>query len=113
MKKILSILSGIALLAVASVSQAGLMSITDTVYQSEYLSWTQSHSYTHNINDDGFTPGSDTVISGDISINVTDDSRWDWFEIVVFTVEEFDLDTGGWSLVPVLWAIWKSTLLAH
>lgn len=77
-------------------AQAGM--ITDTVYQNAYVGWYGSHSYSHDITDNGFVPGSDLAVSGDISIKVTDDSRWDWFEVVVFTIEQFDLDTGGFTL---------------
>jgi hypothetical protein len=94
MKKLLSILSGIALLAVASVSQAGF--IQDTVIQNEYVGWWDSHSYTHDITDDGFDLGS--AISATLSIDVGDDGgRWDLGEIVVFVVEDFDFDTGSFS----------------
>jgi hypothetical protein len=77
-------------------AQAGM--ITDTVYQSQYVNWFQSYSYSHDITDNGFVPGSDLAVSGDISIKVTDDSRWDWFELIVFTIEDFDLDSGGFTL---------------
>jgi hypothetical protein len=94
MKKILSILSGIALLALAGVSQAGF--IQDTVTQNEFVGWWDSHSYTHDITDDGFDLGS--AISATLSIDVSDDGGfWDLGEVVVFVVEEFDFDTGSFS----------------
>ncbi len=95
MKKFLSILSGIALLAVASVSQAGF--IQDTVIQEKYVNvWDfEPYEYSHNINDDGFELG--TAISATLSIDVRDDSCWDFFESVLFVVEDFDFDTGSFS----------------
>jgi hypothetical protein len=96
MKKILSILSGIALLTIASASNAGI--ITDTVSQNAFVDYCFfgdcSHSYTHNINDDGFTLGS--ALSGTLAIEIREDGDYLFpGEIIVFVVEEFDFDTGG------------------
>ncbi len=96
MKKLL----GSALLSVglmAGTAQAGF--IQDTVEQKEYIGWWEHHSYTHNLNDDGFVLGS--ALSGTLEIKVTDDNKgWDelvLWESILFTVEDFDLDTGGFS----------------
>ena len=92
MKKLLSILGGIALLAVASVSHAGF--IQDTVYQNEFVGWWNSHSYTHDINDDGFDLGS--AVSATLSVGISDDGGWfDGGESILFIVEDFDFDTGS------------------
>ena len=96
-------------LLLSSVASAGL--ITDTVSQNAYLGLWESHSYSHNINDDGFSLGS--AISGTLEIDIYDDNigttipggclgRFclpdinlpDGFETVLFTIETFDLDTG-------------------
>ncbi|MES9990600.1 MAG: PEP-CTERM sorting domain-containing protein [Candidatus Thiodiazotropha sp.] len=91
-KGLLSILSGVALMAMSSMSSAGF--ISDTVVQDEYVDWWDSHSYTHNLNDDGFDLGS--AISGTLSIAISDDGGfWDSGELILFVVEEFDFDTGG------------------
>ncbi len=75
-----------------STAQAGV--IVDTVTQNEYVGWWESHSYTHNINDDGFTLGS--AISGTLEIDVSDDGGFfDLGESILFTIEDFDFDTGG------------------
>ena len=81
----------------SSISQAAL--ITDVVDQYEKVNWLESYSYTHDLteaDDDPFTLGS--AISGDITLTITDDSKWDWFELVLIQIEEFDFDTGGLSL---------------
>ncbi|WP_349518517.1 PEP-CTERM sorting domain-containing protein [Marinobacter sp. NFXS11] len=75
-----------------ATAQAGM--ITDTVNQAVKLNMWDSHSYTHNINDDGFVLGS--AISGTLEIDVADD-RDGWFslfETILFQIEDFDFDTG-------------------
>lgn len=96
MKKLL----GSALLSVglfAGTAQAGF--ITDTVEQKEFIGWWDQHSYTHDLNDDGFVLGS--ALSGTLEIKVKDDNKgWDeliLWESILFTVEDFDFDTGGFS----------------
>ena len=70
--------------------------IVDIVEQNEFVGWFGSHSYTHNINDDGFVLGS--AISGNLEISLSDDGGWwDFGEVVVFVVEAFDFDTGGFT----------------
>jgi hypothetical protein len=94
MKKILLLLFGVSLFAMVGISSAGI--ITDTVVQNVKLSTWGSHSYTHNINDDNFDLGTDVVVDGTLSIDIFDDEDV-WPELVVFTVEAFDLDTGGFT----------------
>ncbi|NND39384.1 MAG: PEP-CTERM sorting domain-containing protein, partial [Pseudomonadales bacterium] len=53
-----------------------------------------SHSYFHDLNDDGFELGS--AVSGTLEISVTDDNDRSG-ELVLFTVEDFDFDSGGYS----------------
>jgi hypothetical protein len=91
MKTIVSFLSGVVLLAIAGVSSAAI--ITDTIYQSEFVDWGESHSYTHDINDDDFVLG--TAVSGNLQVDVSDDGGFlDLWETILFTVEAFDFDTG-------------------
>jgi len=77
--------------------------IVDTVTQHERLStsgWDafnlnfDSLSYRHNINDDGFVLGS--ALSGSLEIDIFDDNDR-WIELALFTIEEFDFDTGGFT----------------
>lgn len=83
------------LVAGISVAHAGL--ITDTVENNQYLSTWQSYSYTHDINDDGFTLGS--AVSGSLSIDIRDDQDqwWETFEWSLIVVEDYDFDTGGFT----------------
>ncbi len=71
--------------------------IVDTVDQNVFVGWFSSHQYTHNLNepgDDTFVLGS--AVGGSLTVQVSDDGgRWDFGEVVVFVVEEFDFDTGG------------------
>lgn len=77
-------------------ASAGAATITDTITQDAYVSFFGSHTYTHNIIDDGFVPGS--AISGSLQISIYDDARdrFDFLpELVLVIVDSFDFDTGG------------------
>jgi hypothetical protein len=77
-------------------ASAGAATITDTISQDAYVTFFGSHTYTHNIIDDGFVPGS--AISGSLQISIYDDAR-DRFdllpELVLVIVDSFDFDSGG------------------
>jgi hypothetical protein len=77
-------------------ASAGAATITDTISQDALVNWFGSHTYTHNIVDNGFVPGS--AISGSLQISIYDDAR-DRFdllpELVLVIVDSFDFDTGG------------------
>lgn len=81
----------------AGTAQAGL--IVDTVEQKEFIGWWDSYHYEHDLNDEGFVLG--TAMSGTLEIHVADDKKgWDEYvlwEKILFTVEEFDFDTGGFT----------------
>ncbi len=77
-------------------ASAGAATITDTVTQDAYVRFFGSHTYTHNIIDDGFVPGS--AISGSLQISIYDDTRdrLDILpELVLVIVDSFDFDSGG------------------
>jgi hypothetical protein len=77
-------------------ASAGAATITDTISQDAYVTFFGSHTYTHDITDDGFVPGS--AISGSLQISIYDDAR-DRFdllpELVLVIVDSFDFDSGG------------------
>jgi hypothetical protein len=77
-------------------ASAGAATITDTITQDAYVTFFGSHTYTHDITDDGFVPGS--AISGSLQISIYDDAR-DRFdllpELVLVIVDSFDFDSGG------------------
>jgi hypothetical protein len=77
-------------------ASAGAATITDTITQDAYVSFLGSHTYTHDITDGGFVPGS--AISGSLQISIYDDAR-DRFdllpELVLVIVDSFDFDSGG------------------
>ncbi len=77
-------------------ASAGAATITDTITQDEYVSYLGSHTYTHNIMDEGFVSGS--AISGSLQISIYDDAKdkWDFLpEVVLVIVDAFDFDSGG------------------
>ncbi len=77
-------------------ASAGAATITDTITQDAYVSFLGSHTYTHDITDDGFVPGS--AISGSLQISIYDDARdrFDFLpEVVLVIVDSFDFDSGG------------------
>lgn len=84
-----------------SAAQAGM--IEDTISHDQVIApWLSGFHYTHDLNDDGFVLGS--ALSGTIEIQISDDTEsyefGEWFgdlESVVFVIEEFDLDSGGFS----------------
>lgn len=81
----------LALLFAPVGANAGL--IVDTVEQNVFVGWGGSHSYTHDINDDGFSLGS--ALSATLEVEIADDSSFDFPEFIAFIVEGFDFDTGG------------------
>ena len=77
-------------------ASAGAATITDTITQDAYVSFLGSHTYTHDITDGGFVPGS--AISGSLQISIYDDARdrLDFVpELVLVIVDSFDFDSGG------------------
>ena len=73
--------------------------IVDTVTQYVELTTRDSYVYTHDITDDGFDLG--TAVGGTIEIDIIDSaSGWDefWPEVILITLDAFDLDTGGLSV---------------
>jgi hypothetical protein len=77
-------------------ASAGAATITDTISQDAYVTFFGSHTYTHDITDDGFVPGS--AISGSLQISIYDDARdrLDFLpELVLVIVDSFDFDSGG------------------
>ncbi len=77
-------------------ASAGAATITDTVTQDALVNFFGSHTYTHNIIDNGFVPGS--AISGSLQISIYDDAidKWDFLpEVVLVIVDSFDFDSGA------------------
>lgn len=77
---------------ISASSFAGI--ITDTVSQKVKLSTWDTHTYQHNLLDDGFVMGS--ALAGHLSIEVWDDGDF-WPELALFKVDKFDLDTGTFT----------------
>ena len=75
----------------------------DTVTQNQFVNYWESYSYEHVLAAEDFTPG--TATGGFLSIDIYDDNSrdcWGWCndqaEVILFTIEAFDFDTGGITL---------------
>lgn len=78
---------------------ANAIPLTDVVEQDVYVGMWDSYTYSHDLNDDGFTPGS--ALSGNLEIQFADDTnRFDGWEIILVAVEDFDFDTDGLMFLP-------------
>lgn len=76
--------------------------IVDTVTQNQFVGYWDSYSYTHDATTEGFVLG--TATGGFLSIDIYDDNSRDCWgrcsdqaEVVLFTIEAFDFDTGAVS----------------
>ncbi len=70
--------------------------ITDTIDQNQFVGWGGSYSYTHDLTDNDFIPGTTTATGGTINIQFSDDGGFfDLWESILIVVDEFDGDTGG------------------
>ena len=79
-----------------------------------YIGDQQSYTYTHDLNDNGFTPLSDIITGFHLSINLADDQRFDGPELAFIDlpgalgdnfVYNFGLageEFGGWSILGLL-----------
>lgn len=88
----------VALLTLCFSANSFASIITSTVDQDQKVNWFSSISYQHDLNGiAGFVLGS--VTEGTLSIAVRDDSNgfWDGLELILFVIEGFDDDTGGFS----------------
>lgn len=104
MLKFIKNTSMLVALCLSTNSFAGI--ITDTVAQNVKVHPTTtscgwfcttttngSHSYTHNILDDGFVLGS--ALSGNLDINLYDDGDWFSSEKATISINDFDLGANG------------------
>lgn len=89
-------LAGVFVGILLTSTAANATLIVDTIDQNVKVGWFQSYSYTHDLTDDGFTPGTTTATSGTIDIKFSDDGGFlDLWETILIVVDEFDGDTGG------------------
>jgi len=115
MKKLFIILCGVTLVfGMAGIAGAIPCSWTDTKdFSDHYIGWYESYSYTHDITDDGFVPGSAIVTSYSLSISLYDDGgKWDSGEIAYISqpgllgdaIYDFSFTsmTTGWSLAGII-----------
>lgn len=97
-KKIWLASAFVGILLTSTTANATL--IVDTIDQEVGVGWWDSYSYTHDLTDDGFIPGTTMATSGTIEIQFSDDYDW-WlenifpWEIILIVVDDFDFDTGG------------------
>lgn len=96
MFKITGLISTFACVLLATTA-ANAVPIIDTIDQNVLVDTQSPYTYTHDLNDDGFTLG--TATSGTISIQFSDDiltnAADDGWEAILIRVENFATDTGG------------------
>jgi hypothetical protein len=93
-----------ALFCLSSTSFAGVITDVKTVNQT--LNTWQSVTWTHDINDNGFTLG--TAASASVKIELFDDSRNDGLEFATIILGVFDFQDGAWIYNPV--STWVGSL---
>jgi hypothetical protein len=100
-QKYLKLVTASTLLLSSLCAQAGLITDVETI--NTKLNFLQSKSWTHNINDDGFTFGS--AVSGKLSIELSDDAegdgRFGFPELATIVVGIIDFQDGAWIYNPV------------
>lgn len=86
------------LVSVGFSANAGV--ITDVVEVDTYVGWWESTSWTHDLNDDGFTLGS--AQSATLTIEFWDDDKklWDLGELATIVVGTIDFLDGAFIYVP-------------
>lgn len=84
----------------ASIANAGV--ITDVEQVNEYLNWSnKSVSWTHDITDQGFTPGTgQEVISGELSVSFSDDGDW-WASEEAKVIIKNPGTTNQWTIAEI------------
>lgn len=93
--------------ALTMASNAAASVITDLVEQDVYVNLLNPHSYTHNLLDDGFTPG--TAVDGTLAIELYDDGQgfieqfFGLGETALIVVDLFDFDTGDIANASITW----------
>lgn len=99
--KIQTWISAVVLTLIASSVSAAV--ITDTKILDKQLSGYDTFQWTHDITQHGFQPGSQTALSGKLSINFTDDHGCgDGFEFAIITTNNhmagwIEINTSTWS----------------
>ncbi len=88
-------LTAVFMCVLLSSTAANAIPIVDTIDQNVLVGVLSSYSYSHDLNDDGFVPG--TAISGTINISFTDEVGGVLGPLTVITVvvEDLDFDTDG------------------
>ena len=89
-----TIAAGLALAAASIASHAAPW--TDTIDPANYLMHTGSYSWTHNLLDNGFDPGVDTINSFQLTIRVAE-SDW-WLEFARLDLPGGSYDTGWFEV---------------
>jgi hypothetical protein len=88
------ILGTVAMIGLAGTANAAFVPATwsDEMGGTTYIGAGKSYTYSHNINDNGFDVGSDLITNFSLSIDLFDDARDGWLEII----EIADIDVSGW-----------------
>jgi hypothetical protein len=88
------ILGTVAMIGLAGTANAAFVpaSWSDEIGGTTYIGAGKSYTYSHNIKDNNFNVGSDLITNFSLSIDLFDDAKDGWLEIV----EIADVDVSGW-----------------
>jgi hypothetical protein len=88
------ILGTVAMIGLVGTANAAFVpaSWSDEISGTTYVGAGQSYTYSHNINDSTFTVGRDLITNFSLSVDLFDDARDSWWEVV----EIADVDVSGW-----------------
>jgi len=90
-------MTGVFFAALLTTTAANAIPIVDTVDQNIFLQTGNTYSYTHNLLDDGFNPGTTTATSGTFEVQFSDDADAAW-EVILIVFDRFDFNTNGLSV---------------
>ncbi len=108
MKNLVKGVAAAAVMSLTAAAQAAPMTWTDVYETSVYMTTWGTHSWTHNINDDGFNAGVDSIDSYSLTLSFVDNERdsllnpFSWEVALVnqpgfWSFEITNVDTGSYS----------------
>ncbi len=96
MQKLIKSAGAGVLLSLAAAVQAAPVTWTDVYTASEYMGTFETYTWTHNINDNGFNAGVDSIDSYVLKLTFRDDDRDVWYNPLTWEAAILD-QPGFWS----------------